>query len=167
MERMAIRSTLRYSCIAFIAYISGYVFSWLSYEPTAMIGGLWAVISGLIVSEPATVQESISTAKTRIIGSAIGSVLAAIYLLFFTFNAITYAIFIGAASLLCYRINCGQHVKLAAITISVVIIVSTVSDINPVLNATLRLFESCIGVGTGVLVSYLLDKCFRTGKGQR
>ena len=164
MERMATRSTVRYSCIAFIAYITGFAFSWLCYEPTAMIGGLWAVISGLIVSEPATVQESIATAKTRIIGSGIGSFFAAVYLLLFTFNPFTYALFIGAASVLCYHVNCGQHVKLAAITISVVIIVSTVSHINPVLNATLRLFESCIGVGAGVLVSYILDQCFKVDK---
>lgn len=65
MERMAIRATVRYSSIAFIAYITGFAFSRLSYEPTAMIGGLWVVISGLIVSEPATVQESISTAKNQ------------------------------------------------------------------------------------------------------
>ncbi len=158
MDRMAIRSTLRFTCIAFFAYLAGYGFTWLWHEPTAMVGGLWAVISGLIVSEPATVKESIATARTRVTGSAIGCLFGAVYLLLFSFNPFTYALFIGIASLLCYLLNYGQHVKLAAITMSVVIVVSSVSQINPVKNALLRLIESCIGVGVGVLVSWLLDK---------
>ncbi|WP_211829337.1 FUSC family protein [Kistimonas asteriae] len=161
MDRMAIRSTIRFTCIAFIAYIAGYSFTRLWHEPTAMVGGLWAVISGLIVSEPATVKESIDTARTRVTGSAIGCLFGAVYLLLFSFNPFSYALFIGIASLLCYLLNYGQHVKLAAITMSVVIVVSSVSEINPVKNAILRLIESCIGVGVGVLVSWLLDKTIR------
>ena len=143
--------------IALLAYLCGFYFTALFNEPTSAIGGLWSVISGILVVESKLV-DTLRSAKYRIVGSLIGSVVSGIYLFYFPFTVIGYSVCIGIGVLACHLLRIPQHVKLTGVTISVVMIVSTIMhDLNPFLNAGLRFVESGIGTGIGVFVSYLSD----------
>ena len=154
------------------AFLGGFYFTTFFHEPTSLVGGLWAVISAIIVIE-ASHKETISSAKNRIIGSLIGAVVSGVYLLFFPFTIIGFAATIGAGVLICFLLDIPKSVKLTGITISVVMIVSSITeDLHPFLNAGLRFFESAIGTGIAVLVAlvsyyakdYIPGKIFKSEK---
>jgi uncharacterized membrane protein YgaE (UPF0421/DUF939 family) len=137
------------------AFFGGFYFTTFFHEPTSMVGGLWAVISAIIVIE-ASNKETYTSAKNRISGSLIGAILSGVYLVFFSFSIVGFAATIGVGVLICFLLGIPQSVKLTGITISVVIIVSTIAEeLHPFLNAGLRLIESAIGTGIAVLVAFV------------
>lgn len=137
------------------AFICGFYFTTFFHEPTSLLGGLWAVISAIIVIE-ASHKETYTSAKNRIIGSLIGATLSGVYLLFFPFTIIGFVVTVGVGVLICLLIGIPQSVKLTGITISVVMIVSTIEkELHPFLNAGLRFVESAIGTGIAVLVAFI------------
>lgn len=143
--------------IALVAYLCGFHFTGLFNESTSAIGGLWSVISGIIVLESSR-EDTLRSAKFRIVGSLIGSVVSGIYLFYFPFTVIGYSVCIGIGAMVCDLLRLPKYVKLSGVTISVIMIVSTIRhDLNPFLNAGLRFVESGIGAGVAVFVSYLSD----------
>lgn len=138
------------------AFLCGYNFTALFHEPTSLVGGLWAVISAIIVIE-ATQKETFNSAKKRIVGTLIGAILSGIYLLFFHFTIIGLLITIGIGVLVCLLFKLSGSVKLTIITISIILIVSTISkDLHPLSNAGLRFIESAIGTATAILVALII-----------
>lgn len=143
--------------ITLFAYLCGSYFTALFSEPTSAIGGLWSVISGIIVLE-STREDTVRSAKFRIVGSLIGSVVSGIYLFYFPFTVIGYSVCIGIGAMVCHLLRLPKHIKLSGVTISMIMIVSTIRhELNPFLNAGLRFVESGIGAGVAVFVSYLSD----------
>lgn len=137
------------------AFLGGFYFTSLFHEPTSLVGGLWATISAIIVLEVSHYRTLVS-AKHRLIGSFIGAVLSGIYLLLFPFSVIGYAVTIGIGVLVCFILKVPQAVKLTGITISVIVIVSTITEeLHPIKNAGLRFAESAIGAGIAELVAYV------------
>jgi len=73
------------------AYSCGFYFTEMFHEPTSFVGGLWAVISGIIVFE-ITAMDTLQSAKTRIIGTFTGALISGVYLILFPFSIIGYGI---------------------------------------------------------------------------
>ncbi|MGB3730032.1 MAG: FUSC family protein [Thermodesulfobacteriota bacterium] len=147
--------------IAISAYILGYYFTSFFDIGTSEIGGLWAVISGLVVIE-GTRQGTLKSAKLRLIGSCIGALVSGIYLYFLPFSVVGFAVCIGIGAFICYLLRMPSHVKLTGITISVIMIVSIIiHDADPVMNAGLRFMESIIGA----LVAVSVATCVSFGYG--
>jgi uncharacterized membrane protein YgaE (UPF0421/DUF939 family) len=146
---------IKNTAVTALAFTSGFYFTTLFHEPTSLVGGLWAVISAIIVLESTHVK-TYGSAKSRIIGSLIGAIISGVYLFFFDFTIIGFLITIAIGVLVCLLFKIPNSIKLAGITISVVIIVSTVSeDLHPFTNAGLRFVESAIGTGTAILIAVL------------
>ena len=150
--------------IVISAYLLGYYFTSLFHIGTSEIGGLWSVISGLVVIEGRRV-DTFKSAKLRIIGSCIGALVSGTYLYFFPFSVAGFALCIGIGGVICHLLRMPAHVKLTGITIAVVMIVSIIThDVDPVMNAALRFMESIIGalvavsVATGVTFLYECKK---------
>ena len=145
------------------AYLCGFYFTKMIHEPTSFVGGLWAVISGIIVIE-ATASDTIHSAKIRIIGTLIGAIISGIYLFFFPFSLLGYGACIAVGVLVCYIFKVQHSVKLTGITISVVLIISTIEkELHPIINAGLRFVESAIGTGIALTVAFAafyLNKTF-------
>ena len=115
------------------------------------IGGLWSAISAIVVTQ-ATSKEALSSASLRILGSAIGAATSAVYLILLPFHPAGMAVAIFATLLLCAAVNVPSHGRLAAITVIVVMVTSSLDPrLSPGLNALLRFAESCIGTGVAVL----------------
>ncbi len=118
-----------------------------------MTGGLWAVISGIVVMQ-ATWSETESSASLRVLGSLIGAVIAAVFLSFLPFSVIGMAVCIALTVIVCQLFGIPSHARLASITVAVVMVFSVLSpEITPVINAALRFIEVVIGATVAVLVS--------------
>lgn len=147
--------TIQNIIIVFGSFLCGFYFTGLFHEPTSFIGGLWAVISGIIVLE-GTARDSLRSAKNRIIGTMIGAIIAGIYLYFFQFSILGYGACVGIGIIICFIFKIPNALKLTAITISVILIVTAIEEeIHPIVNAGLRLAESAIGTTIALLVAYM------------
>lgn len=135
------------------AFLGGFYFTRMFHEPTSLVGGLWAVISAIIVLE-ASHKETYVSAKNRIGGTFIGAIVSGVYLFFFPFTIFGLTVAIATGVLICFLFGQQQSIKLTGITIAVVMIVSTIAkDLHPFINAGLRFVESAIGTGVAVLVA--------------
>ncbi len=144
------------------AYTCGFYFTGLFHEPTSFIGGLWAVISAIIVLE-ATAINTLNTARIRIVGTSTGAIISGVYLLLFPFSLLGYGICIAVGVLACHLFRVKPAMKITGITISVVLIVSTIEkELHPALNAGLRFMESMIGIGIAILVVYAANYLNKT-----
>ncbi|MCP9908772.1 FUSC family protein [Cyanobium sp. BA20m-p-22] len=136
---------------ALVAYGLGTWFTGLFPGYLPKIGGLWSAISAIVVTQ-ATSKEALSSASLRILGSAIGAATSAVYLILLPFHPAGMALAIFATLLLCAAVNVPSHGRLAAITVIVVMVTSSLDPkLSPGLNALLRFAESCIGTGVAVL----------------
>ncbi len=153
------RAVIESFIVAAISYVLGYYFTSMFHLGTAEVGGLWAVISGVFVMSEGEAQ-TVKSARMRIKASFIACVIAGLYLYFFSFNVITFALAIALGVLICHVFRIPDHIKTTSITISVVVIISVLKDIGPFANASLRFFESVIGsltaMGVGIAAIYIL-----------
>jgi uncharacterized membrane protein YgaE (UPF0421/DUF939 family) len=87
------------------------------------------------------------------LGSAIGAITSAAYLLLLPFHPLGMAVVIFTTVTICTALRIPSHARLAAITVLVVMVTASFDPrLNPLLNALLRLIESGIGTGVAVLV---------------
>lgn len=136
---------------ALVAYLLGFRFTSLFPGYLPKIGGLWSAISAIVVTQSSR-QETTASASLRILGSAIGALTSAIYLTLLPFQPLGMALAIFATVALCAAVNIPSHGRLAAITVIVVMVTSSLDPkLSPGLNALLRFAESCIGTGIAVL----------------
>ena len=148
-ERLRIPAEI--ALAALVAYGLGSWFTSLFPGYLPKIGGLWSAISAIVVTQ-ATSKEALSSASLRILGSAIGAATSAVYLILLPFHPAGMAVAIFATVLLCAAVNVPSHGRLAAITVIVVMVTSSLDPkLSPGLNALLRFAESCIGTGVAVL----------------
>jgi uncharacterized membrane protein YgaE (UPF0421/DUF939 family) len=143
---------VQYFIVSLIAYVGAYSFTDIVHGSYASIGGLWALISGIVVLQ-ATLNATESTAALRVFGSLIGAVLSAAYLLVLPFSPLGMAFSIGFTVLICQALRVPDHARLAAITVGAIMVFSDLNpDVNPVVNAGLRFGEMLIGSTVAVLV---------------
>ena len=136
---------------ALLAYLLGFWFTSLFPGYLPKIGGLWSAISAIVVTQSSR-QETTASASLRILGSAIGALTSAIYLTLLPFQPLGMALAILATVALCAAENIPSNGRLAAITVIVVMVTSSLDPkLSPGLNALLRFAESCIGTGIAVL----------------
>ena len=148
-ERLRIPAEI--ALAALVAYWLGSWFTSLFPGYLPKIGGLWSAISAIVVTQ-ATSKEALSSASLRILGSAIGAATSAVYLTLLPFHPAGMALAIFATLLLCAAVNVPSHGRLAAITVIVVMVTSSLDPkLSLGLNALLRFAESCIGTGVAVL----------------
>jgi len=160
--------SLQNIALVFIAFICGFHFTNLFHEPTSFIGGLWAVMSGIIVLE-STAKDSIKSAKVSIVGTLIGAIISGLYIYFFEFSVTGYVVCVGLGIIICHIFNHNETIKLTIITISVILIVTAIAEeLHPIKNAGLRFAESIIGAIVAILVAYsthhINKKIIETGK---
>ena len=147
-ERLRIPAEIALASL--VAYLAGYWFTSLFPGYLPKIGGLWSAISAIVVTQ-ASRRETTSSASLRILGSAIGAATSAVYLTLLPFHPAGMALAIFATVVLCGAAKVPSHGRLAAITVIVVMVTSSLDPkLSPGLNALLRFAESCIGTAVAV-----------------
>jgi uncharacterized membrane protein YccC len=151
----AIRVAVQIALVSFASYWAGLHFTGLFHGGSASIGGLWSAVSAIVVLQ-ATRRETWSSASLRILGTGIGSIISAAYLTVLRFSSIGMAASIFATVLLCDTARIPDHARLAAITVVVIMVITSIDPtLNPIHNAALRFSESCIGTAMAVLAVLL------------
>jgi uncharacterized membrane protein YccC len=145
------RFSVQIALVCCLAYLAGFRFTALFHGASASIGGLWSAISGMVVLQ-GTRRDTWSSGSLRIVGTAVGSAISAAYLSVMSFSAIGMAVSILVTVLVCHAIRIPNHARLAAITVSVIMVTASLNaGLNPIENAALRFFECCIGTVLAVL----------------
>ena len=167
LDKKATVVTLQNIAIVIGAFTCGFYFTKSFHEPTSYVGGLWSVISGIIVIESTHIKTWHSS-KNRILGTLIGAIISGIYLYLFDFSLLGYAVSIAFGVMACYVFKAQASIKLTGITISVILIVSTIeSELHPFMNAGLRFVESAIGTMIALLtaiITYRLERAISRQK---
>jgi uncharacterized membrane protein YgaE (UPF0421/DUF939 family) len=156
--RIAVLNTL----VCLLGYLGGYYLTTVVHLPGSALGGLWALISGIVVLQ-ATRRETMASAWLRVLGTLVGAAISSVYLTFLPFCPLGMAVTIGVTVLLCQFIGIPDHARLAALTVAVIMVISSLHpEITPVINAVLRFVESCIGTVLAVAVILLWPEPART-----
>jgi uncharacterized membrane protein YccC len=149
--RLAVESTL----VCLLGYLGGYYLAPLFHLPGSALGGLWALISGIVVLQ-ATRRETWASAWLRVLGTLMGAAISSVYLTLLPFSPLGMALTIGFTVLLCQFLGIPDHARLAALTVAVIMVISSLHpEVNPVVNAALRFLESAIGTMAAVAVVLL------------
>ena len=144
--------------VSLAAYLVGYYFTASFHGRSSSIGGLWSLVSGIVVLQ-ATSRDTWKSAVLRVLGTLIGAMLSGFYLYLFPFSPVGMAVSVGLTVLLCQMVEVPDHGRLAAITVALVMVISSGNpELSPFANAALRFIESVIGAGTAVLAVLLWPK---------
>jgi uncharacterized membrane protein YgaE (UPF0421/DUF939 family) len=148
----SIRISLQITLVSLVSYLVGFYTTSFIHELSAGLGGLWAAISGIVVLQ-ATQKDTWSLAWIRVLGTAIGAVVSAVYLMMLPFSPVGMAAAIFITMLICHAVGIPSHARLAALTVVLIMVTSNMHPgLDPVLNAALRFSESCIGTTIAVLI---------------
>ena len=151
INRIAISSAIQIALVSLASYLCGFYFSSLFHRPSAGMGGLWALISGVVVLQ-STWHSTLSSAWLRVLGTLIGSIISAAYLSFLPFNPFAMAACIFVTVLVCHAAGVPDHARLAAMTVALIMVISSMdSTVSPITSAALRFIESCLGTAMAVL----------------
>jgi uncharacterized membrane protein YccC len=155
---------VRTAVVCLAAFVAGTAFTALFHQGTSILGGVWSVVSGIVVLQ-ATFEDTRGSAMLRVLGTAIGAVVAAIYLTVLPFHPLGMAVCVGVTVLVCQAIGVPDHARLASITVVIVLAVSVAAPgLTPLVNALLRFVESCIGAGIAILAVLLTPGARRRAK---
>lgn len=151
----AIRASIQIGLVSLLAYLIGFHLTALFHGATASIGGLWSAISGIVVLQT-TRHDTWSSASLRVVGTAVGSIISGLYLSLLPFSAVGLCAATVLTVLVCYGLRIADHARLAAITVSVIMVTASLNPtMNALENAALRFGESCIGTALAVLAVIL------------
>ena len=155
ISRKEILLSIQIALVALLAYWLGLRFTALFPGYFPKIGGLWSAISAVIVVQVSK-KDTADSAWLRVIGTALGAAISALYLSLFSFHAVGMGVSIFFSSLICTSLNMNSWMRLSAITVLVVMVTASLNPaLNPALNSLLRFCESCIGSAVAVfLISF-------------
>jgi len=143
-------------CITLLGFYLGSRFTSIFHGSSSQIGGVWSAISGLVVLQ-STIRETLKSSLLRMIGTAIGAIICALYLWLFGFSLLGMAFCAGLTLSVCYLLDIFEYARLAAATVVIIAVVSGSSPgISPFLDAFLRFSEATIGVGVCILCVYAM-----------
>ena len=151
----AVLDAVKTTFVAALAYSCGIYFTRFFHDASSLIGGLWAMISGISVLS-ARRNAIWRFAGPQIIGTLFGAVVSAIYLTFLPFSPLGLTLSIFATVLLCHAAGVPDHARLAVATVALIMVLSSIHPgVHPALSAALRLSEACIGVVVAALTIML------------
>ncbi len=162
MSRDRISVAIQNALVSLAAYLVGYYFTGLFHGRSSSIGGLWSLIAAIVVLQ-ATSRDTWKSAVLRVLGTFIGAMLGGFYLYLLPFSPIGMAVSIGLTVLLCQALKVPDHGRLAAITVALIMVISSGNpELSPFANAALRFIESVIGAVIAVLAVLLWPKAKET-----
>ena len=152
ISRKELLISVQIALVALLAYWLGLRFTALFPGYFPKIGGLWSAISAVIVVQVSK-KDTADSAWLRVIGTALGAAISALYLSLFSFHAVGMGASIFFSSLICTSLNMNSWVRISAITVLIVMVTANLNpSLNPALNALLRFCESCIGSAVAVIL---------------
>ena len=122
-------------------------------EPTKLLGGMWAVVATVFVFRESRAS-ALSAGISRLIATCVSFVLCLAYLLVFPFSGFGMAIVIGIGTIVMMLLGRRDDIITTAITTAVVLVVAGISPQEAWLQPFLRLLDTLVGIGVGVLCKW-------------
>ncbi len=117
--------------------------------------GYWAAISAFVVMG-SDVGATIVASRDRLIGTAIGAALAAVFVALLGSNLMWFGIAVAVTALICESVGLGQSYRLACVTVAIVMLINTAG--SPWRSAAYRFIEVALGIVIALLISVLPPK---------
>jgi uncharacterized membrane protein YgaE (UPF0421/DUF939 family) len=148
--------------------VSTYALSWFVEEPSELLGGMWAVVATVFVFRDTRVN-SLSAGLGRLSATLVSFALCLAYLLIFPFTSVGMAALIGIGTLVMMLLGRRDDIITTGITTAVVMVVAGMSPLDAWHQPLLRLFDTVVGIATGVACKWIGSSVFfkLTGKPAR
>jgi uncharacterized membrane protein YccC len=125
-----------------------------------LLGGMWAVIAAVFVNR-SSYQESRAAAVSRLVATVVSFAYCLIYLAFLPFHAWALALLVGVSALTATVIGRPGDAITAAITTTVVLVVTAVSPHDAWEQPILRFADTAIGIAVGLGSAWLDQRVIR------
>jgi uncharacterized membrane protein YccC len=119
-----------------------------------LLGGMWAVVATIFVYRYSRAQ-SLNAALSRTAATLLSFALCLAYLLIFPFHVLGMAALIGIGAVVMTLIGRPDDIITTGITTAVVMVVAGVSLHQVWLQPILRLIDTLVGIGVGVVASWV------------
>ncbi len=138
-----------------LAFLGGSRFTGPFHGASALLGGLWSMISSLVVLQSSR-RHTIKSSLRRVLGTLVGAVLSGLYLSFLPFSIWGMVACVGVTVLIGEAAGAPDHARLAAITVVIVMGTAVANPaVSPVVDAALRFTEACIGTAVALGAVFL------------
>ncbi|HTA22436.1 MAG TPA: FUSC family protein [Terriglobales bacterium] len=117
--------------------------------------GYWTAISAFVVMG-SDVGATIVASRNRLIGTAIGAALAAVFVALLGSNLMWFGIAVAATALICESVGLGQSYRMACVTVAIVMLINAAD--SPWRSAVYRFIEVALGIVIALLISALPPK---------
>jgi uncharacterized membrane protein YccC len=117
--------------------------------------GYWAAISAFVVMG-SDVSTTIAASRNRLIGTAVGAALGAVFLALLGSNLVWFGIAVAATVLTCESVGLGQSYRLACVTVAIVMLINASG--SPWQRSAYRFLEVALGIVIALLISALPPK---------
>src|SRR6267378_3251532 len=130
-------------------------------EPSALLGGVWAVAATVFVFRE-TRRQSLSAGADRLIATCVSFALCLLCLLLFPFTPVGMAALIAIGTVVMALLGRRDEIVTVGITTAVVMVVAAMSPADAWQQPLLRLADTLVGIAVGVACkwvgSFLFDK---------
>lgn len=115
--------------------------------------GYWAAISALIVMQ-SNVGATLNASRSRLAGTAVGAVIAGLFVALFGANMLTFALAVAIAFFVCGVLDLAESQRLATVTVAIIMLTGRANAAWTV--ALHRFSEVALGIIIALLVSLTL-----------
>ena len=158
----AVRMAVLSAAVSGLAVLGGSRFTGPFHGASALVGGLWSMISSLVVLQSSR-RHTINSSLRRVLGTLIGAVVSGFYLSVLPFSIWGMVACVGVTVLIGEVAGAPDHARLAAITVVIVMGTAVANPaVSPVVDAALRFTEACIGTAIAVGAVFLWPQAARS-----
>jgi uncharacterized membrane protein YccC len=151
----AVRMAVLSAVVSGLAFLGGSRFTGPFHGASALVGGLWSMVSSLVVLQSSR-RHTIHSSWRRVFGTLIGALLSGLYLSVLPFSIWGMVACVGVTVLIGEAAGAPDHARLAAITVVIVMGTAVANPaVSPVVDAALRFAEACIGTAVAVGAVFL------------
>ena len=152
--------TLLVSCVGiYLAYLTGIYATGSIHSSSRWMGAMLSCTSLITVMQMPTYKESLRPSVMRVVGTFLGALIAYIYLRMLPFSVVGMLLTVFMLEALCQILNIYNNGRIATITLVIIMLVSQMSPkSDPIVNCSLRFFESAVGVGVGLGLRWTIER---------
>lgn len=149
------------SCVGILlSYLVGVYASGSFHAASRWLGAMLACTSLVTVMQPTgSYHDMVRPAVMRVVGTFLGALISYIYLKYLPFSVVGMLLAVFVLESICMMLNIYKESRIATITLVIIMLASQIADeLPPAVNASLRFFESAVGVGVGLLLKWSIEK---------
>ena len=124
-----------------------------------LLGGMWAVVATIFVFRESR-ESTLSAGLARLIATCVSFALCLAYLLIFPFMGLGMAVVIGLGTIVIVFLGRQEDIVTTGITTTVVLVAAALSTQPAWRQPILRLVDTLVGIGVGVLCKWLASYAF-------